>query len=176
MAHRILIEYEVRAKTNTLTIMKIDKKRGASIPIYDDYIGCLQKYHIPFFDRTFITSIDAEKLYEFDIWRAEKLERKPARSTLMIHNAALKDIGLDKSPYGKRTLYSLQHSFITWELVSQKVTIDVLACQCGTSIEMIERHYRYVIPTMFSQQLSGVIPKKEKIERKWKYDEKINKL
>lgn len=358
MAHRILIEYEVRAKTNTLTTskrfrdvaekaittMKMDKKRGAGKPIYDDYIGCLQKYHIPFFDRTYITSIDAEKLYEFDIWRAEKLKRKPAKSTLMTHNAAmhlvfkeavrnkwmlpaqvpelstdsgkttvrrasftpeeyekiqdylyhleensrkevtrqireltqdyaefvintgmrpgseldnltwgdlhiersddkatffisvrkgkttlhtgtrevvckralqntilrmterfpnrqstdllfrlpngsttneigrtfnaaLKDIGLDESPYGKRTLYSLRHSFITWELVSQKVTIDVLARQCGTSIEMIERHYSHVIPRMFSQQLSGIeLPKKEEIERKWTHADKVSKL
>jgi len=103
MAHRILIEHEVRAKTNTLTTskrfrdvaekaiatMKMDIKRGAGKVIYEDYIGCLQKYHIPFFDRTYITSIDAEKLREFDIWRAEKLKRQPARSTLMTHNAAM---------------------------------------------------------------------------------------
>ncbi|TKL80706.1 site-specific integrase, partial [Enterococcus faecium] len=58
-------------------------------------------------------------------------------------HAALKEIELDQSPHGKRTLYSLRHSFITWELIAQKVTIDVLARQCGTSIEMIERHYSH---------------------------------
>jgi integrase len=89
-------------------------------------------------------------------------------------NAVLKEISLDKSPHGKRTLYSLRHSFITWELIAQKVTIDVLARQCGTSIEMIERHYSHVIPQMFSQQLSGVdLPKKEEIESKWQLSEKI---
>lgn len=358
MAHRILIEYEVRAKTNTLTTskrfrdvaekaiatMQMDIERGAGKVIYEDYIGCLQKYHIPFFDRTYITSIDAEKLREFDIWRTEKLKRKPARSTLMTHNAAmqmvfkeaiegkwmlpaqvpqlntdsgsnmvrraaftpaeyeriqdhlfqmeensrkevsrhireltqdyaefvintgmrpgtevdnltwgdlhierhddkatffisvrkgkttlhtgtrevvckralqqtilrlterfpnrkaadyifrlpdgsetkeigrtfnaaLKKIGLDNSPHGKRTLYSLRHSFITWELIAQKVTIDVLARQCGTSIEMIERHYSHVIPRMFSQQLSGVVlPEKEEIEKKWEHKESVAKL
>lgn len=92
-------------------------------------------------------------------------------------NAALKDIGLDESPYGKRTLYSLRHSFITWELVSKKVTIDVLARQCGTSIEMIERHYSHVIPRMFSQQLSGVVlPDKKEIEKKWDKQESVAKL
>lgn len=358
MAHRIYIEHEVRAQTNTLTTskrfrdvaekaiatMQIDLKRGAGKVIYEDYIGCLQKYHIPFFDRIFITSINTEKLREFDTWREEKLKRKPARSTIMTHNAAmqmvfkeaiegkwmlasqvpnlntdsgsnmvrraaftpaeyerileklfemeensrkevtkqireltqdyaefvintgmrpgteldsltwgdihierheeqatfyisvrkgkttlhtgtrevvckrslqrtiwrmterfpnrqakdllfrlpdgsetkeisrtfnaaLKELGLDESPHGKRTLYSLRHSFITWELVAQKVTIDVLARQCGTSIEMIERHYSHVIPRMFSQQLSGVvIPDKKEIEKKWEQKESVVKL
>lgn len=357
MAHRILMEYEIRAKTNTLTTskrfkdvaekaistMQADLGRNAGKAIYEDYIGALKKYHIPFFDRTFITSIDADKLREFDVWRNETMKRTPAKSTLMTHNAAmqvvfkeavdskwmlavqvpsltnngnttvrraaftpaeyeqiqdhlyqmelnsrkevtrhireltqdyaefvintgmrpgteldnltwsdlhierhgdkatfyisvrkgkttlhtgtrevvcklalqqtifrlterfpnrraddkifrlpdgsttneigrtfnaaLKEIKLDNSAHGKRTLYSLRHSFITWELIAQKVTIDVLARQCGTSIEMIERHYSHVIPRMFSQQLSGVnIPKKEEIEKKWLHTEKITKL
>ena len=358
MAHRILIEYEVRAKTNTLTSskrfrdvaekaiehMKMAIARGTGRAIYSDYIGALQKYHIPFFDRTYITSIDTDKLIEFDIWRKDQLKRMPARSTLMTHNAAmqmvykeavdnkwmlavqvptlsatngtttarrasftpaeyeriqdhlyhlaekgrkevtrqireltqdyaefvintgmrpgtevdnltwgdlhierhddkatffitirkgkttlhtgtrevvckralqntilrlterfpnrkasdlifrlpdgsttheigrtfnaaLKDIALDESPQGKRTLYSLRHSFITWELIAQKVSIDVLARQCGTSIEMIERHYSHVIPRMFSQQLSGVeLPEKKDIEKKWEQKESVAKL
>lgn len=357
VAYRLLIEYEVRKDTNTLTTskrfrdvaqkaienMQADLKRGTGKVIYEDYIGALNKYHIPFFDRTYITSIDADKLKEFDIWRSETMKRTPAKSTLMTHNAAmqmvfkeavdgkwmlavqvpslatngvntvrraaftpveyekiqdhlyqmevnsrkevtrhireltqdyaefvintgmrpgteldnltwgdlhiernedkatffitvrkgkttlhtgtrevvckralqntilrmterfpnrkakdllfrlpdgsetkeigrtfnsaLKEIGLDESPHGKRTLYSLRHSFITWELVAQKVTIDVLARQCGTSIEMIERHYSHVIPRMFSQQLSGVdLPKKEEIESKWQLTEKIGRV
>ena len=84
---------------------------------------------------------------------------------------------LDESPQGKRTLYSLRHSFITWELIAQKVTIDVLARQCGTSIEMIERHYSHVIPRMFSQQLSGVdLPAKQDIEQKWEQKDSLAKL
>lgn len=357
MAHRILIEHEVRAETNTLTTskrfadvaakaiatMENDLKRGAGKAIYEDYIGALNKYHIPFFDRTFITSIDVNKLREFDIWREKKLKRIPARSTLMTHNAALqmvfkeavenkwmltlqipslstdgastvrraaftpaeyekiqdhlyeleqnsrkeitrqirrltqdyaefvihtgmrpgteldnltwgdlhierhgdkatffitvrkgkttlhtgtrevvckrvlqrtiwrmskrfpkrqakdllfrlddgsttkelgrtfnnvlKELKLDESPHGKRTLYSLRHSFITWELIAQKVTIDVLARQCGTSIEMIERHYSHVIPRMFKQQLSGVeFPDKKEIAKRWEHDEVLIKI
>jgi len=356
MAHRIFIEHEIRAETNTLTTskrfrdvaekaigtMKADLARKAGKAIYEDYIGALQNYHIPFFDRTYITSIDSEKLRDFDVWRENKMKRRPARSTLMTHNAAmqmvfkeavenkwmlqmqipslttegintvrraaftpaeyekiqehlyqleqnsrkevtkqireltqdyaefvihtgmrpgteldnltwgdlhierhgdkatffitvrkgkttlhtgtrevvckralqntiwrmaerfpnrqakdlifrlpdgsttneisrtfnaaLKEIELDQSPHGKRTLYSLRHSFITWELIAQKVTIDVLARQCGTSIEMIERHYSHVIPRMFSQQLSGVeLPDKTEIEKKWEHDSAVAK-
>jgi len=76
-------------------------------------------------------------------------------------NAALKELGLDESPHGKRTLYSLRHSFITWELVAQKVTIDVLARQCGTSIEMIERHYSHLKVIQAVEQLSGAETRKK---------------
>lgn len=65
-------------------------------------------------------------------------------------------LGIKQSPNGERTLYSLRHSYITWELMAQRVNIEVLAKQCGTSISMIEQHYSHVIPKMFSNQLSGV--------------------
>lgn len=60
--------------------------------------------------------------------------------------------------------------------MAQKVTIDALARQCGTSIEMIERHYNHVIPRMFSKQLSGVVlPDKKEIEKKWELQESLAK-
>lgn len=60
---------------------------------------------------------------------------------------------------------------------SQKVTIDVLARQCGISIEMIERHYIHVIPRMFKQQLSGAeFPDKKEIAKRWKYDEVLIRI
>ncbi|MGY0194621.1 tyrosine-type recombinase/integrase [Leptothrix sp. BB-4] len=54
-----------------------------------DHEWALLKYHIPFFDRTYITSIDRQKLAEFDAWRIEQLGRTPAQSTLKTHNVAL---------------------------------------------------------------------------------------
>ena len=71
-------------------------------------------------------------------------------------SAALDELGLKESPYGIRTLYSLRHSYITWELMAQRVSMEVLAKQCGTSISMIEQHYSHVIPKMFGNQLSGI--------------------
>lgn len=78
---------------------------------------------------------------------------------------ALENIGLKKpktekgeqdNSSGERTLYSLRHSYITWELRAQRVPIEVLAKQCGTSISMIEQHYSHVVPKMYSNQLSGL--------------------
>ncbi|RVT48612.1 site-specific integrase [Rheinheimera sediminis] len=60
----------------------------------------------------------------------------------------------------ERTLYSLRHSYITWNL-KNKGDIAALAKQCGTSIEMIDRNYSHLLPTMFRQEFSGVAYEKE---------------
>ncbi|MBK9988754.1 MAG: hypothetical protein IPP21_18165 [Betaproteobacteria bacterium] len=57
-----------------------------------EYKSVLERYHMPFFDRTHITSIDYEKLGAFDVWRAAKFGRAPAQSTLKTHNAALQRV------------------------------------------------------------------------------------
>ncbi|GAA0560224.1 MAG: integrase [Alteromonadaceae bacterium] len=68
----------------------------------------------------------------------------------------LEKLNLRQSPYGERTLYSLRHSYITWNLKS-KADYAALAKQCGTSIEMIDRTYSHLLPTMFRQEFSGVM-------------------
>ena len=65
----------------------LDAKTGKAI--YKNYIQILNKYHIPYFDRTYITSIDSVRLKAFDVWRANEMGRKPAKSTLLSHNAAM---------------------------------------------------------------------------------------
>lgn len=71
-------------------------------------------------------------------------------------NAALKELGLDESPQGKRTLYCLRHSLITWDQKT-KADIAALAKQCGTNIDMSDRTYSDLLPSMFRQEFSGVI-------------------
>ncbi|GGP67184.1 site-specific recombinase phage integrase family protein [Shewanella algicola] len=342
MAYRLQMEYQFMADRNILVSTKryrdvaekaistmqeaLDNETGALN--YKTYIQVLRKYHIPFFDRIYITSIDSEKLREFDKWRIEQFKRVPAKSTLLNHNAAMQlvfkeavdhkwmlaaqvpplstkgagsqrrahfsheeyerafdavlaleqnsirektrqirellldymefavntgirpgtemesltwgdinidsnehniifyitvrkgktvkhtgirevvcrdeifssvqalrerfpnrkpsdklfrladgsssnelgkafekavsEIGLKSSPHGVRTLYSLRHTYITWQLMSGDVNMEVLAKQCGTSIAMIEQHYSHVTPKMYSKELSGVDLGKEK--------------
>jgi integrase len=85
---------------------------------------------------------------------------------------------LKHSQQGERSLYSLRHSYITWELVAQNVSIDVLARQCGTGIQMIEQHYSHVIPRMFGRELSGVALETKKLLTKQfsevEYDELLH--
>ncbi|GGO65325.1 tyrosine-type recombinase/integrase [Bowmanella pacifica] len=352
-AHYIILESRIKAEQGTLSksrrfrdvaelaISKMENEleHGGGKVIYKDYINALNKYHVPFFDRTFITSIDQQKIREFDRWRTEKVGRSLAKSTILNHNAAmqmvfkeaieqkwmipvqvpvlsntgasgerrasftpdeydriydtvvsmqknsrkektnhireslldymefvintgmrpgseldnltwgdirveahehkirffvtvrkgkttkhtgtrevvckqnifdtirlmtmrfkdrkatdklfrlrdgsttkelgrtfdsaLEEAGLKESAHGPRTLYSLRHSYITWELLSQNVTIDVIAKQCGTSIQMIEQHYNHVIPRMFSNQLSGVeFPEIKQIQDRFNVPEK----
>ena len=73
---------------------------------------------------------------------------------------ALQSSGMKESPRGPRTLYSLRHTYITWQLLDG-TSIDVITRQCGTSTEMIEQHYSHVKPEMFTDALSGVTFDKE---------------
>jgi integrase len=67
----------------------------------------------------------------------------------------LKSSGMETSSEGKRSLYSLRHSYITWQL-KRKVPAQVLAVQCGTSVQMLDRFYSHVVPEMFTGELSGI--------------------
>ena len=61
---------------------------------------------------------------------------------------------LKRGAHGERTLYSLRHTYITWQL-EEGIDMQVIATQCGTSKEMIERHYNHVVPSIFAEQLAG---------------------
>lgn len=92
--HGIAIQTKAFKEVAKLAIERMDLvpsnvKGYASIA---DYKSVLERYHILFFDRTHITSIDYEKLGEFDAWRAKKMGRTPAQSTLKTHNAAMQRV------------------------------------------------------------------------------------
>lgn len=44
----------------------------------------------------------------------------------------------------KRTLYSLRHSYITWQLEANRVSPLMITKQCGTSVKMLEEHYAHL--------------------------------
>ncbi len=86
---------------------------------------------------------------------------EPTRQLGKAFEKALQSSGLKESPRGPRTLYSLRHTYITWQLLNG-TSMDVITNQCGTSTEMIEQHYSHVKPEMFADALSGVTFDKEK--------------
>jgi len=347
-ARLLRMEWKIKAETGTLTKSKRFRDvanlaitnmehsllHGGGKVSFKDYIGALKRYHIPFFDRTYVTSIDQQKIKEFEIWRIKKAGRLLNKSTLLNHNAALqmvfkeavekqwmlavqvpvlsttgeqgarraaftreeyeqvletiesmrdnsrkdktrqirellldyaevvvntgirpgtemeeltwgdiemtrqdhqvifkikirkgkttkhtgtrtivckddivyplmelrdrfpnrkpndklfrladgsttKELGrtfsaaldeceLRSSSDGPRSLYSLRHTYITWQLLSRHLRIDVLARQCGTSTAMIEQHYSHVVPSMFEEELSGVTFDKQAAQKKSK--------
>jgi integrase len=68
--------------------------------------------------------------------------------------ALLKRLKLEKGPGGKRTLYSLRHTYITMKLL-EGISPTVIAHQCGTSAEMIRLHYSHLTAQMFKKELIG---------------------
>ena len=56
--------------------------------VYKDYIQAINAYFIPFFGKTYITSVDTDMIREFNDWRAKKIGREPKASTLNTHNSA----------------------------------------------------------------------------------------
>lgn len=68
---------------------------------------------------------------------------------------ALEQCELKDSADGPRSLYSLRHSYITWQLKAGVKPYKV-AKQCGTSESMIEQHYSHITPYMFGEELTGV--------------------
>lgn len=68
--------------------------------------------------------------------------------------ALLKRLKLENGPGGKRTLYSLRHTYITMKLL-EGVPAAVIAKQCGTSTAMIELHYSHITPLMYTKELIG---------------------
>ena len=103
MAHRIFLDHQIRHENNTLVqskrfkdvadrvIEKLEEQleHGGGKRTYKDYIRALENYHIPYFSRTFITSINQEEISKFDEWRKGRMKKSPASSTLLTHNAAL---------------------------------------------------------------------------------------
>jgi len=72
-----------------------------------------------------------------------------------IFNTILKKLDLYKDSEGnKRSLYSLRHSYITWQL-EKGMEKGKIAKQCGTSEAMIEQHYSHVTPSMYARELAG---------------------
>ncbi|WP_288389475.1 tyrosine-type recombinase/integrase [uncultured Alteromonas sp.] len=103
MAHRIFLDHQIRHENNTLVQSKrftdvadrviekleVELEHGGGKRTYKDYIRALENYHIPYFSRTFITSIDQEAISKFVEWRKGRMNKPPASSTLLTHNAAL---------------------------------------------------------------------------------------
>ena len=56
---------------------------------YKAYQAVISIYLIPFFGKYNIDTLDEQLLAEFDGWRSDRMGRRPGKSTLQAHNAAL---------------------------------------------------------------------------------------
>ncbi len=102
-AKELLIEAEIRKRENLPVVsrrfrqiaklaierMENETAAGNGKRSYVDYINVIFDYLIPFLGNYKITSIDYAVLDKLDEWRAAKMKKAPAQSTMMTHNAAL---------------------------------------------------------------------------------------
>ena len=56
----------------------------------------------------------------------------------------MRDSGLDKDREvkSKRSLYSLRHTYAHFSILNEAMDVYTLAKQMGTSVKMIELHYK----------------------------------
>jgi hypothetical protein len=69
--------------------MQDDLAAGTGKQAYKDYISAINKWLIPYFEKTDVAKIDLAALTAFDAWREQEFGKKPAQSTINNHNAAL---------------------------------------------------------------------------------------
>lgn len=73
-----------------------------------------------------------------------------------LFRTALQKAGLLFDENGaQRSLYSLRHTYATFQLLYSKVNIYTLAKQMGTSVRMIEQHYGHLTPELAIDELTG---------------------
>jgi integrase len=61
---------------------------------------------------------------------------------------------LEKEDGQNRTLYSLRHTYATFELLRNSTDIHTLSKQMGNSAAMIEKHYSKLTATMAAERLA----------------------
>ena len=61
--------------------LKIDASTGRTA--YSDYVGCIEKYFLPYFKDKRLEEITHTDIVEFELWRDRQMQRKPKTSTLM---------------------------------------------------------------------------------------------
>jgi integrase len=102
-ARELMIEAEIRKRSNLPFItrkfrhvaklaidrMQTETAAGKGKVSFKDYIRVINDYLIPFFGNYSITSVDYTVLDEFNTWRTERMEKAPAKSTLLTQNSAL---------------------------------------------------------------------------------------
>ena len=105
-AHEILIEANVKKRMNVAPItrsfknialaairrMEKELEQEVGKVTYNDYISATKKYLIPFFGKHNVNSIDVKLMEQYGDWREKRMGKKPLRSTVLTHNAALNRI------------------------------------------------------------------------------------
>jgi len=68
--------------------MRRDLSAGTGKKIYEDYIQVIERYLVPFFGDRQLQTLKHKDIAEFEVWRNEKMGKRPKSSTLMTYASA----------------------------------------------------------------------------------------
>jgi integrase len=81
LAHQTHTFAQIAAVALVELRVKIDASTGRTA--YSDYVGCIEKYFLPYFKDKRLEEITHTDIVEFELWRDRQMQRKPKTSTLM---------------------------------------------------------------------------------------------
>jgi integrase len=81
LAHQTHTFAQIAAVAVAEMRVKIDASTGRTS--YSDYVGCIEKYFLPYFKDTRLEELSHTDIVEFELWRDRQMQRKPKASTLM---------------------------------------------------------------------------------------------
>jgi integrase len=81
LAHQTHTFAQIAAVTLAELRVKIDASTGRTA--YSDYVGCIEKYFVPYFKERRLEELSHTDIVEFELWRDRQMRRKPKASTLM---------------------------------------------------------------------------------------------
>ena len=81
LAHQTHTFAQIAAVALVELRVKIDASTGRTA--YSDYVGCIEKYFLPYFKDKRLEEITHTDVVEFELWRDRQMQRKPKTSTLM---------------------------------------------------------------------------------------------
>ncbi len=81
LAHQTHTFAQIAAVALAELRVKIDASTGRTA--YSDYVGCIEKYFLPYFKLKRLEELTHTDIVEFELWRDRQMRRKPKASTLM---------------------------------------------------------------------------------------------
>jgi integrase len=81
LAHQTHSFAQIAAVTLAELRLKIDASTGRTA--YTDYVGCIERYFLPYFAERRLEELTHTDIKEFELWRDRQMQRVPKTSTLM---------------------------------------------------------------------------------------------
>lgn len=110
LAHQTHTFAQIAAVALAELRVKIDASTGRTA--YSDYVGCIEKYFLPYFKDKRLEELSHTDIVEFELWRDRQMARKPKASTLM--NFA--------SAWNKLLAVAVERSYISERVPVPKLT------------------------------------------------------